>query len=98
MIPINFSNILRTGKDTEPAANKGGERNFAAACVKADRAGQTFPSTPPFEGPFWRIASSIKMYAIDLNSRLASKHAAIVDGHKLSQIEDLLPWYYPAKV
>jgi hypothetical protein len=38
------------------------------------------------------------MNAVDPHAWLASTLTAIVQGHKQSQIDDLLPWDYTAKV
>ena len=50
----------------------------------------------------WAIIASLietcKLNAVDPHTWLASVITAIVQGHKQSQINDLLPWKYAAKV
>ncbi len=50
----------------------------------------------------WAIIASLietcKMNAVDPHTWLANTFTAIVNGHKQSQIDDLLPWNYAAKV
>jgi transposase len=50
----------------------------------------------------WAIIASLvetcKMNAVDPHAWLANTLTAIVNGHKQSQIDDLLPWNYAIKV
>jgi len=50
----------------------------------------------------WAIIASLietcKMNAVDPHARLENTLTAIVNGHKQSQIDDLLPWNYAIKV
>jgi hypothetical protein len=50
----------------------------------------------------WAIIASLietcKMNAVDPHAWLANTLTAIVNGHKQSQIDDLLPWNYASKV
>jgi transposase len=50
----------------------------------------------------WGIIASLietcKMNAVDTHAWLANTLTAIVNGHKQSQIDDLLPWNYASKV
>jgi transposase len=50
----------------------------------------------------WAVIASLigsgKMNGIDPHARLAATHTAFVNGHKQSQLNELLPWSYAAKV
>jgi transposase len=50
----------------------------------------------------WAIIASLietcKMNAVDPHAWLANTLTAIINGHKQSQIDDLLPWNYASKV
>jgi len=50
----------------------------------------------------WAVIASLietcKMNSIDPHAWLAATLTAIVNGHKQSQIDDLLPWNYASKV
>ena len=44
------------------------------------------------------LIETCKLNAVDPQAYLTSTLAAIVNGHKQSRIDELLPWKYPAKV
>ena len=50
----------------------------------------------------WAVIASLietcKMNGVDPHAWLANTLTSIVNGHKQSQIDELLPWNYPAKV
>ena len=44
------------------------------------------------------LAETCKLNVVEPHAYLTATLAAIVNGHKQSQIDDLLPWNYAAKV
>lgn len=44
------------------------------------------------------LVETCKLNAVDPQAYLTSTLTTIVNGHKQSQIDDLLPWNYPDKV
>ena len=44
------------------------------------------------------LIETCKPNRIDFKAQLTDTLTAIIDGHKQSQIDDLLPWNYPRKV
>jgi len=54
------------------------------------------------EAENWATIASLietcKLNAVEPQAYMTSTFTAIVNGHKRSQIDELLPWNYPAKV